>query len=392
MMSMFLRSIGKPIILVQIALVAVALLIVSSPVAANTESTNKPADTSQEQNQPNVTCPNGQCFTDVLPSNNFFDYINRIYQDGIVTGYACGGANEPCDAQHRPYYRPSNNITRQGMAKFIDNARHLPQISLEASSNTFLLYVHNTNTTSINPAMHVLSSGHTAGLWAGSVDGAGVDAESSNGDGLLAYTNVPYAHPDVVGYAGHFYGDVYVSGHITATGGCCLGPELVTRIDNPLDPANKYLNESAVQSPDRTTVINGNIVLDGKGEATVSLPAWFVAANGDFRYTLTAIGAPGPNLYVAQEVSGNEFKIAGGTSRGKVSWQVMGIRQDPYASAHPMVVEQDKPANLKGKYQNPAEYGQPASLGVDYEQQQKLQQRLEQSMQGNTPQASGNKP
>jgi len=61
---------------------------------------------------------------------------------------------------------------------------------------------------------------------------------------------------------------------------------------------------------------------------------------------------------------------------------VTGIRQDAYANAHPVAVEQAKPANEQGKYQNPAEYGQPASLGLDYEQQQKMQQRLEQATQG----------
>jgi hypothetical protein len=50
--------------------------------------------------------------------------------------------------------------------------------------------------------------------------------------------------------------------------------------------------------------------------------------NGDFRYQLTAIGAPAPRLYVAREVTQNRFKIAGGRPGGKVSWQVTGIRHD----------------------------------------------------------------
>jgi hypothetical protein len=363
-MSMFLRSIGKANILVQVALVAVALLIMSSPVAAGTGSTSSTTTTasdSQGQNQPNVICPNGQCFTDVLPSNNFFDYINRIYQDGIVSGYACGGLNEPCDAQHRPYYRPNKNVNRQSMAKFIDNARHLPEIQIEGASTGNLIYARNS------------SSG--TGVFGFAPNGTGVAGSSATGDGVQGYGTGPG------GYAGHFLNDVFVTGHITATGGCCAGPVLITRIDDPLDPANKYLSESAVQSPDLTTVINGNAGLDGKGEATVALPTWFEAANRDFRYSLTAVGAPGPNLYIAQELSGNQFKIAGGAANGKVSWQVTGIRQDPYANAHPVAVEQDKPANERGKYQNPIEYGQPASLGPDYELQQKMKQRLEQGMQ-----------
>jgi hypothetical protein len=58
----------------------------------------------------------------------------------------------------------------------------------------------------------------------------------------------------------------------------------------------------------------------------------------------------------------------------KVSWQVTGTRQDPYANAHRIPVEEDKPANEKGKYLHPTEWGQPASMGIDYEEQQRMQQ------------------
>src|SRR5262249_24455171 len=80
---------------------------------------------------PDATCPaGGQCLTDVTPGNAFYSFVNRIFQQDLVTGYPCGGSGEPCDAQHRAYYRPLNNVTRQQMAKFIDNARHLPGIDI----------------------------------------------------------------------------------------------------------------------------------------------------------------------------------------------------------------------------------------------------------------------
>ena len=72
---------------------------------------------------PSVVCPNGQCFTDVAPGSTFFDFINHLYLDNIVTGYPCGGTGEPCDSDHRPYYRPTNNVTRGQMSKFVDNGR-----------------------------------------------------------------------------------------------------------------------------------------------------------------------------------------------------------------------------------------------------------------------------
>ena len=75
------------------------------------------------------------------------------------------------------------------------------------------------------------------------------------------------------------------------------------KIDHPLDPANKYLCHSFVESPDMKNVYDGVVVLDGKGKAEIELPDWFGILNKDFRYQITAIGAPGPNLYIAEEIS-----------------------------------------------------------------------------------------
>ena len=130
-------------------------------------------------------------------------------------------------------------------------------------------------------------------------------------------------------------------------------------IDHPLDPANKYLVHSFVESPDMMNMYNGVVTLDGSGEAWVSLPDWFEALNKEFRYQLTAIGAPSPNLHVATEVSKNRFKIGGGKSGGKVSWQVTGIRHDAYAEAHRMKVEVAKTKEDRGFYLHPDLFKQP---------------------------------
>jgi len=115
------------------------------------------------------------------------------------------------------------------------------------------------------------------------------------------------------------------------------------QIDHPLDPEHKYLSHSFVESPDMMNVYNGNVTLDELGRATVELPAYFEALNRDFRYQLTAVGTPGPNLYVAEGVTRNRFKIAGGRAYARVSWQVTGVRQDSYANEHRIRVEEDKP-------------------------------------------------
>lgn len=48
----------------------------------------------------------------------------------------------------------------------------------------------------------------------------------------------------------------------------------------------------------------------------------------------------------------------------KVSWQVTGIRKDPWANAHPTKVE-DKPNNERGYYVHPDLYGQPIEKEIN---------------------------
>ena len=192
---------------------------------------------------------------------------------------------------------------------------------------------------------------------------------SSNDDG--GYGIFGYNEGNPATWAGWFSGDVKVTGGLNVDGFIFKNGGGF-KIDHPTDPANKYLYHSFVESPDMTNLYNGNITLDGNGEATVELPDWFGAVNRDFRYQLTAIGAPGPNLYVAKKVSNNQFKIAGGTAGMEVSWQVTGIRKDAYAEAHRIPVEEVKTGKEKGKYLHPEEHGAPASLGMHYEEQQKM--------------------
>jgi hypothetical protein len=176
--------------------------------------------------------------------------------------------------------------------------------------------------------------------------GAGTDGlPESDGDGIYA-TNPDGGTASTGGYAGYFSGDINVTGAIYA------GTKDF-KIDHPMDPANKYLLHSSVESSEMMNIYTGNATLDGSGEAIVQLPTWFEAVNGDFRYQLTSIGAPGPGLYIAQKISGNRFKIAGGSGGSEVSWQVTAVRHDAYAKAHPLIVEQEKSARERGYYIHP---------------------------------------
>src|SRR5215203_2544309 len=214
-------------------------------------------------------------------------------------------------------------------------------------------------------------SDRNAGVLGGSHDGFGVAGISGNWAGL--YCNSSYD------YAAVLNGKVKITGNLEKAGGSF-------KIDHPLDPANKYLYHSFVESPDMKNVYDGVVVLDRKGKAEIELPDWFSALNKDFRYQLTAIGAPGPNLYIAEEISeatttitkssnnsssnnnnnNSHFKIAGGTSGMKVSWQVTGIRKDPWANANRIQVEEDKPDKERGYYLHPDVYGQPEENGISH--------------------------
>jgi hypothetical protein len=154
-------------------------------------------------------------------------------------------------------------------------------------------------------------------------------------------------------------------GAITIPGDLYVGGTKNFRIDHPLDPANKFLFHAAIESSEVLNLYSGNVALDASGEAVVKLPDWFEIINKDFRYQLTSIGAPGRDLYIAEEVSGGRFKIAGGKPGGKVSWQVSGVRNDAWEKAHPMVVEADKGAQ-RGQYLTPELYGAPETARMGY--------------------------
>jgi hypothetical protein len=64
-----------------------------------------------------------QSFEDVAPSSTFWVWIERLSTRGIISGYPCGGAFEPCVApNNRPYFRPNNNVTRGQLSKITSGA------------------------------------------------------------------------------------------------------------------------------------------------------------------------------------------------------------------------------------------------------------------------------
>ena len=76
------------------------------------------------------------------------------------------------------------------------------------------------------------------------------------------------------------------------------------------------------------------------------------------------IGSFSP-VYVKSKVRDGAFSIAGGKAGQEICWLLTGIRQDAWAKAHRIPVEEEKPAAERGLYLHPVENGQPASKGID---------------------------
>jgi hypothetical protein len=230
--------------------------------------------------------------------------------------------------------------------------------------------VRGTNS-SINP--------DSSGVSGQSTGGAGVRGYGTGGSGYGGvFTSANFRGLLVTGtaswYDALFNGDlgirvdknVSVGGNVSVVGTVSKGGGSF-KIDHPLDPENKYLYHSFVESPDMMNIYNGNVVLAADGRAVVQMPEWFDALNSEFRYQLTAIGAPAPELHVAQPIDGNQFVIAGGKAGMEVSWQVTGVRKDAWARKNRIPVEEVKSVRERGFYLHPEAFDLPDDRGVERE-------------------------
>ncbi len=240
----------------------------------------------------------------------------------------------------------------------------------------------------------VYGSAATAGVIGTSLAGNGVRGVSKSSSGTLGYSQatttggavgvgntigvfansvtigtaaVPAVRYGVYGqasgaatnWAGYFNGNVNVIGSLAKGSG-------TFKIDHPLDPENKYLYHSFVESPDMMNIYNGNNTTDASGNATITLPAYFEALNKDFRYQLTVVGTFAQAI-VSDEVSNNQFKIKTDKPNVKVSWQVTGIRKDKFADANRVIPEVEKEPENKGRFLHAKEWKQPINKEINYE-------------------------
>ena len=201
------------------------------------------------------------------------------------------------------------------------------------------------------------------------VSGIGYDAGNSGGIGIEAKAGNGY-NGATNGLAGKFHGDVQVTGNLSKGGGSF-------KIDHPLDPENKYLYHSFVESPDMKNIYDGNIVTDENGDATVTLPDYFEALNSDFRYQLTVVGTFAQAI-VAEKIKGNSFRIKTNAPNVEVSWQVTGVRQDAFANKNRIKVEVKKEEPERGFYLHPEAFGLSEEKSIEWARNPQMMQQLKQ--------------
>jgi trimeric autotransporter adhesin len=290
-------------------------------------------------------------------SNNTFVGSYAVYSTADVSNATAIGANAAVGASNALVLGSINGVNQATASVSVGIGTITPAATLDVIDNG--LYANgsgkNATISATSSAVNSAVSGvnkSTSGL----ANGATFVTSSPAGTGVVAI-NYGSGGSD---YAGFFQGNVYISGNLAKSTG-------TFQIDHPLDPANKYLYHSFVESPDMMNIYNGVATLDARGSVWVTLPNYFEALNQEFRYQLTSIGRPQPSLYVAKEISGNRFRISGGKPGGKVSWQVTGIRHDAYADAHRIKVEVEKSPQEQGRYLHPELFGAPAEQAIGYQ-------------------------
>jgi hypothetical protein len=237
------------------------------------------------------------------------------------------------------------------------------------------LYVQNGNVNYINnPGRCGIFSGSNITSTTSFAQAGGFVAKATGGASAYGVVGSAYGDDTAMGvegdsdneanhYAGFFRGLLYAKSATSSVKSFL--------IDHPLDPANKYLEHSSVESDQRMDVYRGIVTTDSTGHATVTLPNWFSALNTDIQYVLTVIDTTDSDSFVLAKIvkkyDGKSFRIRTSAPNVEVHWQANGRRHDPSSEYFPLEVEHDKVGSMRGKYLLPEAYGKDPSMGIGSE-------------------------
>lgn len=227
------------------------------------------------------------------------------------------------------------------------------------------------------------NGGH--GVWGQGVNGVVGESSDINGYGVWGSNSATtdpgtgVAGVGVTGVAGqstntslsyglYSYDDGGITNQLDVGGNFFAGGTKSFRIDNPNDPANKFLVHFCAESPEVLNIYRGTIILDNNGEAIVELPNYFEEINKNFSYSLTPVGSAAPNIFIKEKVSNGKFIIAGGNPNQEIDWVVYAERNDKYLQNNPEIrnVEPEKTGRYKNKYVHPLLYGKTKENSIFY--------------------------
>ena len=78
---------------------------------------------------------------------------------------------------------------------------------------------------------------------------------------------------------------------------------------------------------------------------------------------------------MARKIENHQFEIKTSDPNVEVSWQVTGVRQDPFAKANPLVVEREKEARLRGFFTHPELHGEPEEKHIEHARHPRMMAR-----------------
>ena len=200
-------------------------------------------------------------------------------------------------------------------------------------------------------------------------------SSSASGVGVLgdahAYSGINYGVYGVThsasGYGGFFDGDVHVTGDITKNNCYFL-------IDHPLDPENRLLRHSCVESPENLLIYRGTVTLNSRGEAQVGLPDYFVALVAEHEASVHVTPRGRPFVTGYDWNVDNSGVVLYGVPNREVSWMVLADRDDPVTRELARPVEENKGPESKycdrGRLLYPSAYGYPETRARDHERRE----------------------
>ena len=155
---------------------------------------------------------------------------------------------------------------------------------------------------------------------------------------------------------------LFVVGNLTVTGALSKGSGTFL-IDHPLDPENKILRHSFVESPEMMNIYKGNSGTIKK-KSTIKMPDYFLALNGnnkeDYSFGITPLNGLCGGYYVdnGKIAASGEFTV-NTEKECEFSYVVYAVRNDKFALKNPVIVEEEKGNNTqwdKGEYVHPELY------------------------------------